>query len=633
MPNRFYKSGSTVWNNGNSWSAISSLSIDNAGIPTSADPVFFDANSGGNCAVTTTVGSCASLNTTGYSGTFLLNVDLAIIGNQVISATTIFNPLGAGFYCPNGTGSITSNGVSFPNFKLNRSNSSFTLTLNDVLNVGNILQDFNGAITNGFSVNVNGNMTMVAGVVWSGTTIYNLIGTGNFGSIAATPFFGNTININTSGTITFLANVRFSSGTLNYISGNVNTTTNSSLFDLYGNNSVTSKNVSTGNEIVFNNVRAGQLSVNGTTTLGSNMRVSGNFTVGNFNGYSFNGNTIFVSGNIINTTTVTNAGTSTMVMEGSSAATISGGIHSRSLTINKSSGAVVTLLGNLTFGQSGGNLTINTPLNFTTNNTTVTISGTNLTINNPISNAFFNLTIPAAHTLTLSGASTSILGTLLCSGSAIFAGAYGWTTQNFSCTVAGAIIRLQNIVQFTSAEYTVNGLLNLVGTLGNRLILEASGRANFTGSIAVATPPTGSTMTLSAPPSTGTIVVGMTVSQATGQIPPGLSPFINDRPTIASGVSLSWVLNKTLTTRVPTPTGTIALAAGFKAKFTLANNGTSSQNVIYVQTQDIDSSFGKAIFVTGSNGDDAATDVALFRTLNWGPLVVQSGSVYYTFVN
>jgi len=175
--------------------------------------------------------------------------------------------------------------------------------------------------------------------------------------------------------------------------------------------------------------------------------------------------------------------------------------------------------------------------------------------------------------------------------------------------------------------------LNLVGTLGNRLILESSGRANFTGSIATATAPTGSTMTLSAPPSTGTIFNNMTVSQATGQIPPGLAPFINDRPTIASGGSLVWVLNKTLTTRVPTPTGTIALAAGFKAKFTLANNGTSSQNVIYVQTQDIDSSFGKAIFVTGSNGDDAATDVALFRTLNWGPLVVQSGSVYYTFVN
>jgi hypothetical protein len=632
MPNRFYKTGSTVWNNNNSWSAISSVALDNAGIPTSGDPVFFDANSGANCAVTSSVGLCASLNTTGYTGTFLLNADLSVFGNHIISATTVFNPLGAGFYCANAPGSITSNGVSFTKFKLNRSSATFTLILNDVLNVVDIVQDFNGAVTNGFSVSVNGSMTLIA-TSYSGTTIYNLIGTGNFGTNTATAFINCIVNINTSGTITLLSFLRFSSGTLNYIAGNVNTTTNSSLLDLNGNNSITSKNIGTGNEIIFNNVRAGNAGALSTTTLGSDMRISGNFQVVQFNGYNFNGNTIFVGRNILNPSTLTNGGTSVMVMEGSNAATISGGIHTRSLTINKSSGAGVTLLGNLTFGQSGGVLTINTAVNFTTNNTTILINGTNLTINNPLSNSFFNLTIPAGHTLTLSGASTSILGTLLCSGSATFAGAYGWTTNNFSCNVAGAVIRLQNITQFTSAEYTVNGLLNLVGTLANRLILESSGRANFTGSIAIATPPTGSTMTLSAPPSTGTIVNGMTVSQATGQIPPGLAPFINDRPTIASGASLVWVLNKTLTTRVPTPTGTINLAAGFKAKFTLANNGTSSQNVIYVQTQDIDSSFGKPIFVVGSNGDDAATDVALFRTLNWGPLVVQSGSVYYTFIN
>ena len=125
----------------------------------------------------------------------------------------------------------------------------------------------------------------------------------------------------------------------------------------------------------------------------------------------------------------------------------------------------------------------------------------------------------------------------------------------------------------------------------------------------------------------------MTVSQAALTIPPGLAPFINDRPIIDSPSGPNWFINKSLGTRVPTPSGTINLAAGYKAKFTLANNGISTQTVIYVQTQDIDSNAGKTIQVTGSNGDDAATDVALYRTLNWGPLIATSGSVYYTFIN
>ena len=76
-----------------------------------------------------------------------------------------------------------------------------------------------------------------------------------------------------------------------------------------------------------------------------------------------------------------------------------------------------------------------------------------------------------------------------------------------------------------------------------------------------------------------------------------------------------------------------SMRAGYKAKFTLTN-GTGSQNVVYVTTNDIDSNAGATITAVGSNGDDVNNStVSLYRTLNWGPLVAPSGSVYYTFVN
>jgi hypothetical protein len=317
-----------------------------------------------------------------------------------MSATTSFNALGAGFYCANGTGSITSNGVSFPKFKLNKNTAVFTLTLNDILNVVDIVTDFNGSVTNGFSVSVNGSMTLIT-ASFSGNTIYNLIGTGNFGTNSAAALIASTVNINTLGTITLLSFLRFTGGTLNYIAGNVNTTINSSILDLYANNSITSKNGA--NEIIFNNVRAAFTGALGTTTLGSDMRVTGNFTVSQQNGYNFNGNTIFIGGNILNPTGTANGGTSVMVMEGPANATISAGNLTRSLTISKSGGATVTLLGNLTYGVVGVSrtLTINTPLDVISNSTTITAGGTPLTITNSYGSQFFNLTITATTTLNI----------------------------------------------------------------------------------------------------------------------------------------------------------------------------------------------------------------------------------------
>jgi hypothetical protein len=409
MP-KYYKSTAAVWNNPNSWSAISSVSIDNAGIPSQAEDVIFDATSGIACAVTSSVGTCRNLTTTGYIGIITLNTDLQVFGPTIIVANTTF--LGAGWFTIGGQNpavakTMNSNGVFFPNFQLGFLGPPVnTITFNDVLNVGNIRQAVsNGITTNGSSVSVNNSMIMEAsGYSWQGTTVYNLVGNGNgnFGMVSTSPSFQNKININkTGGTITFLTYVYFVNATFTYIAGNVVTTGNTLLLNFT--NTITSKNVNTSNEILFNKVQAGYTGSLGTTTLNSDMRVLDNFTVSQFNGYNFNGNTIFVNGNIINPSTIANGGTSVMVMEGPANATISGGNLTRSLTISKSGGATVTLLDNLTYGVVGASktLTINTPFDVISNSTTITAGGTPLTIINSYGSQFFNLTITATTTLNI----------------------------------------------------------------------------------------------------------------------------------------------------------------------------------------------------------------------------------------
>jgi hypothetical protein len=425
------------------------------------------------------------LTTTGYTGTLTLNVDLRVFGNVIIGSNTVFS--GTYWFVivgqnPAVAKTMTSNGAFFPNFQLGSAGPPLnTLTFNDVLNVGNIRQALaNGIVTNGSSVNVNGSMTMeAAGLTWQGTTVYNLIGTGNvdFGMASTSPSFGNTININKSGgTINFLANVRLFGGALNYIAGNVNTTANSNLFELFASNTVTSRNVGTGNEIVFNNVRGGAAGIFGTVTLGSNMRINGNFTVGNGNGFSFNNNVIYVEGNVINpTSNLTNGGTSIVEMIGTSNASItnvgttpssSTGILGRNLVINKT-GATVSLIGNLTINATGREYTVSSG---TFNPSASTISLTN-NINATFNNfTFWNLTIPGVSVITQNVTNTIQNNlTLASAGNVVFSGTTGWDCANLLCSTANRTIGLQ-----AGNTYNTTNSVNMLGSDANRIVMSSS---------------------------------------------------------------------------------------------------------------------------------------------------------------
>jgi hypothetical protein len=187
------------------------------------------------------------------------------------------------------------------------------------------------------------------------------------------------------------------------------------------------------------------------------MRVGGNFTVSTFNGYSFNGNTIYVRGNIINGVGVINGGTSVMEMEGSVAATISGGTLGRSLTINKTGGVSVTVVVNgttgLTWGAAGRTLLVPA-------SQTLALS-TGLTLNGGTFNCSAGTFTPGTQTVTVNAVATSIN--------------MGSTNKfyNLSASATGAIITMLSKIDVTNN-------LTLAGTSQMNGIFDITVEGNLT---------------------------------------------------------------------------------------------------------------------------------------------------------
>jgi hypothetical protein len=482
------------------------------------------------------------------------------------------------------------------------------------------------------NINIQGSFSFQqsAGVNMA-NTIVNLIGTGVWEGVSSisTVIQNTTVNINGTGPYTIGSATRnafrIESVTINLgatASATVNTGFN--LAVTQSTNTINTNNTSTfGSQIIWQNLFVG---ANSSVTLSQETTFLGNFTHNGLSGSAgVQGAKLLLGGNLTQTlNNLTILGTSTIEFTGSN--NVNWGTagytssYQNNITINKS-GGTVNLLGTINWGITGRTLLLSSgssTINAGTSTVTIPVNQF-VTISNMI---FNNLTITGGNIITQNALNT-INSSLLLSGSVTFTGTHGWTTNGFTCTTASAVITLQNAnATFGSplAAYNVTGPLILQGTsTTTRITLQASGRVDFTGGI------TGSTMTIVS----GAIQVGMTVSQRSGLILAGLAPFITDRPVVTTGGGLSWTLNKTLTT--PVPAGTL-LAAGFKAIFNLTSTGTNV-NVGLVTTQDIDSNGGQTILAALSNGDDTATNTALYRTLNWGPLIAPSGSVYYTFVS
>jgi hypothetical protein len=578
----------------------------------------------GTCTISN-AGSNLSNSITVASGSLQMLTNINKLGGTItFSAGTTLIP---GLFTLILVGATTLNTSVVTWYRITAQVTGANHTLLSDLNISNDLNwTANQAFLNTANVNIGGSLIATGNLTLSSTVTINMTGTGTIETATGASIVNGNLNISGSGAYilgsvtrptTSLSNINFrlvgtSVATVYSTTGHTLSITGGALSVINTNNTPTGNNVISGSEIIYGNLSG--LS-NQSTTITWPIEFLGNFSSTQ---NEFNGAKIFVNGNLSVTTSL--RGTSTIELEGGTNTTWGTGTYQNNIIINKSSMATVIVTGNIVLGLAGRFLSINTNTLFGTS--LITINGNNFTINNSSNSPFYDLTTNTANTVITLNNLITISRNLILANNTTFAGTHGFTTQNFTCTTAATIITLQNINANPLAEYIVNGVLTLLGTLANRITLQAAGSATFNGTIT----PVGQLNYLSET----TPTVGMTVSQATGVSPVGLIGLLPNRPVITGGVSPTFTISPSATTVIGT---SFSMRAGYKAKFTLTN-GTGTQNVAYTTTQDIDSSSGITILSFGSNGDDINNStISLFRTLNWGPLIAPSGSSYFTFVN
>ena len=125
----------TVANGGGNYNAIGTW-VEGA-VPTNADDVVFTATSGG-LTINTTV-DCLSFDTTNNASTLTWNASLRVSGNITLtSGFTITTTSGSPQLIPTATGTLTSNGVTFP-YILAFAGTSQSYTLADDWTVGSLV--------------------------------------------------------------------------------------------------------------------------------------------------------------------------------------------------------------------------------------------------------------------------------------------------------------------------------------------------------------------------------------------------------------------------------------------------------------------------------------------------------------
>ena len=369
MPDRYWVAGGTGnYNSATNWSATSG-GASGASVPTSADNVFFNASSGAGTATINVASSCANLNLTGFTGTLTFNNNLSVAGTVVNLGTGAYTVLGTAALRFQTASTITSNGSSWSRNITFAANGAFTLA--DNLTVLGTLS-FEGNFTptiNGNTLNISGDLTYNSVGNTSGTTLFNFNGTGTW-SHTNSGAIGNSVTINTVGTLTISGTVYKSGNTFTYTAGTVVDTgatvviSSSTTLNVSGktwnkllvNNTITltsninavtfgttGSNTTTfvlgGNTLNFTNLELGNT---GTTTLPSAWSCQ-NLTFVNASAGTINGNSITINGNILQSGTGTYSGTTTFTYAGTGTWNrTSTGYFSNSFTINTAGTLTIT---------------------------------------------------------------------------------------------------------------------------------------------------------------------------------------------------------------------------------------------------------------------------------------------------
>lgn len=210
MADRYWVGGTANWDGtaGTKWSATSG-GAGGASVPTSADNVFFDANSGaGTVTIATVNANCNNLNFTGFTGTIFSSSntpEIYIYGNLVVAAGMTWSASSNLVFAATTSGkTITTNGKSVGNSALIFTGSGGGWTLQDALTTNTTIQVNGGTLaTNNYSVSCgsffifsgtltlgsstvtsSGSFSVYGGTITAGTS--NIIA-GQFGAISGGP--------------------------------------------------------------------------------------------------------------------------------------------------------------------------------------------------------------------------------------------------------------------------------------------------------------------------------------------------------------------------------------------------------------------------------------------------------------
>ena len=134
MPDRVWVGGTGTWDGtaGTKWSATSGGS-GGASVPTTADDVFFNANSNTGSAITVTIATgntgARSINCTGFTRTIVGSVPITVAGSITLSSAMTFTFTDV--VTITGTGTLTTAGKTFGGLTVD--GTGITVTLGDAL--------------------------------------------------------------------------------------------------------------------------------------------------------------------------------------------------------------------------------------------------------------------------------------------------------------------------------------------------------------------------------------------------------------------------------------------------------------------------------------------------------------------
>jgi hypothetical protein len=201
MADRYWVGGTDSWDGtaGSKWAATSG-GAGGESVPTTADDVFFDANSSGTVTIAAGNTGAKSINCTGFTGGIAGSANITVAGSITLDAGQTYTHTGAVIIT--GTGTLATAGKTFSGVTVN--GSGITVTLGDALNTG----PRNLILTEGTFDTANFNVTTDAFTTFGSSTRVVSLGSSNVivTGTGGCNFTGTNITVN-AGTSTIQGTV------------------------------------------------------------------------------------------------------------------------------------------------------------------------------------------------------------------------------------------------------------------------------------------------------------------------------------------------------------------------------------------------------------------------------------------